>query len=90
MVFIESVMDRFDAPAPVIHSSDNGAEIDYGPAARSTATTPSSSQPGKTAGPAVPTGLGVALAEAGAAAITGSLIWDGGQTFDQMAGKLKA
>jgi hypothetical protein len=22
---------RFDAPAPVIHSSNNGAEIDYGP-----------------------------------------------------------
>jgi indolepyruvate decarboxylase len=31
MVFIESVMDRFDAPPPVIHSSNNGAEIDYGP-----------------------------------------------------------
>jgi len=31
MVFIESIMDRFDAPAPVIHSSNNGAELDYGP-----------------------------------------------------------
>ena len=31
MVFIESVMDPYDAPAPVIHSSNNGAEIDYGP-----------------------------------------------------------
>jgi indolepyruvate decarboxylase len=31
LVLIESVMDRFDAPAPVIHSSNNGAEIDYGP-----------------------------------------------------------
>jgi indolepyruvate decarboxylase len=31
LVFVESVMDPYDAPAPVIHSSNNGAEIDYGP-----------------------------------------------------------
>src|SRR5215475_14362154 len=31
MIFVESVMDRHDAPAAVIHSSNNGAEIDYGP-----------------------------------------------------------
>jgi indolepyruvate decarboxylase len=31
LVFIESVMDPYDAPAPVIHSSNNGAELDYGP-----------------------------------------------------------
>jgi indolepyruvate decarboxylase len=31
MVFIESVMDPYDAPAAVIHSSNNGAELDYGP-----------------------------------------------------------
>ncbi|HTW04532.1 MAG TPA: thiamine pyrophosphate-binding protein [Streptosporangiaceae bacterium] len=31
LVFIESVMDPHDAPAPVIKSSNNGAEIDYGP-----------------------------------------------------------
>jgi indolepyruvate decarboxylase len=31
MVFIESVMDPHDAPAAVIHSSNNGAELDYGP-----------------------------------------------------------
>ncbi len=31
LVFIESVMDPYDAPASVIHSSNNGAELDYGP-----------------------------------------------------------
>jgi len=31
LVFIESVMDPHDAPAAVIHSSNNGAELDYGP-----------------------------------------------------------
>jgi indolepyruvate decarboxylase len=31
LIFVESVMDPFDAPAAVIHSSNNGAELDYGP-----------------------------------------------------------
>ncbi|MBV9796015.1 MAG: alpha-keto acid decarboxylase family protein [Actinobacteria bacterium] len=31
MIFIESVMDRSDGPAAVIHSSNRGAELDYGP-----------------------------------------------------------
>jgi indolepyruvate decarboxylase len=31
LIFVESVMDPYDAPAAVIHSSNNGAEIDYGP-----------------------------------------------------------
>ena len=31
LIFIESVMDPYDAPAAVIHSSNNGAELDYGP-----------------------------------------------------------
>ena len=31
LIFIESIMDPFDAPAAVIHSSNNGAELDYGP-----------------------------------------------------------
>ena len=31
LILIESVMDPYDAPAAVIHSSNNGAEIDYGP-----------------------------------------------------------
>ena len=31
LVFIESIMDPHDAPAAVIHSSNNGAELDYGP-----------------------------------------------------------
>jgi indolepyruvate decarboxylase len=31
LIFIESVMDPFDAPAPVIRSSNAGAELDYGP-----------------------------------------------------------
>jgi indolepyruvate decarboxylase len=31
MIFVESIMDPHDAPAAVIHSSNNGAELDYGP-----------------------------------------------------------
>jgi indolepyruvate decarboxylase len=31
LIFIEAVMDPYDAPAPVIHSSNTGAELDYGP-----------------------------------------------------------
>ena len=31
LVFVESIMDRYDAPAPVISSSNKGAELDYGP-----------------------------------------------------------
>jgi len=31
MIFVETIMDRFDAPAPVIRSSNKGAELDYGP-----------------------------------------------------------
>ena len=31
LIFIEAVMDPYDAPAPVIHSSNIGAELDYGP-----------------------------------------------------------
>jgi indolepyruvate decarboxylase len=31
MIFVESVMDRYDAPAAVIRSSNKGAELDYGP-----------------------------------------------------------
>jgi indolepyruvate decarboxylase len=31
MVFIESIMDPYDAPAAVLHSSNKGAELDYGP-----------------------------------------------------------
>jgi indolepyruvate decarboxylase len=31
MIFVESVMDRHDAPTPVIVSSNKGAELDYGP-----------------------------------------------------------
>jgi indolepyruvate decarboxylase len=31
LLFIESVMDPYDALAAVIHSSNNGAELDYGP-----------------------------------------------------------
>ncbi|TVZ07335.1 hypothetical protein EAS64_08625 [Trebonia kvetii] len=33
MIFIESIMDPFDAPTAVIMSGTNGADIDYGPAA---------------------------------------------------------
>ncbi|WP_426409710.1 alpha-keto acid decarboxylase family protein [Bradyrhizobium ganzhouense] len=31
MIFVESIMDSCDAPAPVIASSNKGAELDYGP-----------------------------------------------------------
>ena len=31
MIFIESIMDPHDAPAAVITSSNNGADLDYGP-----------------------------------------------------------
>jgi indolepyruvate decarboxylase len=31
MIFVESIMDRYDARAPVINSSNKGAELDYGP-----------------------------------------------------------
>jgi indolepyruvate decarboxylase len=31
MIFVESIMDRYDAPTPVITSSNKGAELDYGP-----------------------------------------------------------
>jgi indolepyruvate decarboxylase len=31
LVLVESIMDPHDAPAAVIHSSNNGAELDYGP-----------------------------------------------------------
>lgn len=31
LIFVESIMDPYDAPAAVIHSSNNGAELDYGP-----------------------------------------------------------
>jgi indolepyruvate decarboxylase len=31
MIFVESIMDPYDAPAAVIASSNKGAELDYGP-----------------------------------------------------------
>ena len=31
MIFVESIMDPYDAPAAVIRSSNKGAELDYGP-----------------------------------------------------------
>jgi len=31
MIFVESIMNRYDALAPVINSSNKGAELDYGP-----------------------------------------------------------
>jgi indolepyruvate decarboxylase len=31
LILIEAVMDPYDAPAAVIHSSNTGAELDYGP-----------------------------------------------------------
>jgi indolepyruvate decarboxylase len=31
MIFVESIMSPYDAPAAVIHSSNDGAELDYGP-----------------------------------------------------------
>jgi indolepyruvate decarboxylase len=29
--FVESIMDRYDALAPVMNSSNKGADLDYGP-----------------------------------------------------------
>ena len=31
MIFVESIMDPYDALAPIINSSNKGAELDYGP-----------------------------------------------------------
>jgi indolepyruvate decarboxylase len=31
MIFVESIMDRYDALAPVLNSSNKGADLDYGP-----------------------------------------------------------
>ena len=31
LIFVESIMDPFDAPTAVINSGNNGADIDYGP-----------------------------------------------------------
>jgi indolepyruvate decarboxylase len=31
LILVESIMDPHDAPAAVIHSSNTGAELDYGP-----------------------------------------------------------
>src|SRR5262245_28948347 len=31
LIFVESIMDRYDALAPVMNSSNKGAELDYGP-----------------------------------------------------------
>jgi indolepyruvate decarboxylase len=31
LVFVESIMDRYDALAPVMHSSNKGADLNYGP-----------------------------------------------------------
>ena len=31
LIFIESIMDPFDAPTAVINSGNNGADLDYGP-----------------------------------------------------------
>jgi TPP-dependent 2-oxoacid decarboxylase len=31
MIFVESIMDPYDALAPITHSSNTGAELDYGP-----------------------------------------------------------
>lgn len=31
LIFIESIMDPFDAPTAVINSGNNGADIDYRP-----------------------------------------------------------
>jgi len=53
LVFVESVMDPHDAPAAVIHSSNNGAELDYGPRGPqhrdNIQLRPSGPPPGKTA-----------------------------------------
>ncbi len=47
MIFVESIMDRYDALAPVLNSSNKGADLDYGP----NAATTSSGQPHRTADP---------------------------------------
>jgi indolepyruvate decarboxylase len=31
MIFVESIMDRYDALAPIMNSSNKGADLDYGP-----------------------------------------------------------
>ena len=31
LIFVESIMDPYDALAPVMNSSNKGAELDYGP-----------------------------------------------------------
>jgi indolepyruvate decarboxylase len=31
LIFVESIMDPYDAPAEVISSSNKGADLDYGP-----------------------------------------------------------
>jgi len=31
LIFVESIMDRYDAPALVTNSSNKGADLDYGP-----------------------------------------------------------
>jgi indolepyruvate decarboxylase len=31
LIFVESILDRYDALAPVMHSSNRGADLDYGP-----------------------------------------------------------
>ena len=31
MIFVESIMDAYDALAPIINSSNKGADLDYGP-----------------------------------------------------------
>jgi indolepyruvate decarboxylase len=31
MIFVESIMDPYDALAPITHNSNKGAELDYGP-----------------------------------------------------------
>ena len=45
MIFVESVMDPYDAPTAVISSSNKGADLDSGPAARKAETTCSSARP---------------------------------------------
>ena len=51
MIFVESIMDRHDAPTAVITSSNKGADLDYGRAARNTATTCGSGRPPTTVDP---------------------------------------
>jgi indolepyruvate decarboxylase len=40
MIFVESIMDRYDALAPVMNSSNKGADFDYGPRGPQTARQP--------------------------------------------------